>query len=235
MALTGAPFDGPIGAAKVGYKNGQYILNPSTTELVDSELELVVAGTKSAVLMVESEAKELSEEVMLGAVMFGHQQMQIAIDTINELVAEAGKPKWNWQAPAKNDAMIGAIKAAVGDRLGVAFQVRDKLERKDAISALKKDAMASLAAQIEANGWNAAEASKEFAELEYQTLRDSVLSTKIRIAAIALLAFGALGLGLLGADAAGLGGNVLPTPTSTPTATAISTANAIVRRACRGK
>jgi polyribonucleotide nucleotidyltransferase len=181
MALTGAPFDGPIGAAKVGYKNGQYILNPSTTELVDSELELVVAGTKSAVLMVESEAKELSEDVMLGAVMFGHQQMQIAIDTINELVAEAGKPKWNWQAPAKNDAMIVAIRAAVGDRLGGAFQVRDKLERKDAISALKKDVMAGLAGQIEANGWNAAEASKEFAELEYQTLRDSVLSTKIRI------------------------------------------------------
>ena len=181
MALTGAPFDGPIGAAKVGYKNGQYILNPSTTELVDSELELVVAGTKSAVLMVESEAKELSEDVMLGAVMFGHQQMQIAIDTINELVAEAGKPKWNWQAPAKNDAMIAAIKAAVGDRLGGAFQVRDKLERKDAISALKKDVMAGLAGQMEANGWVAAEASKEFAELEYQTLRDSVLSTKIRI------------------------------------------------------
>ena len=181
MALTGAPFDGPIGAAKVGYKNGQYILNPSTTELVDSELELVVAGTKSAVLMVESEAKELSEDVMLGAVMFGHQQMQIAIDTINELVAEAGKPKWNWQAPAKNDAMIAAIKAAVGDRLGGAFQVRDKLERKDAISALKKDVMAGLAGQMEANGWNAAEASKEFAELEYQTLRNSVLSTKIRI------------------------------------------------------
>ena len=181
MALTGAPFDGPIGAAKVGYKNGQYILNPSTTELVDSELELVVAGTKSAVLMVESEAKELSEDVMLGAVMFGHQQMQIAIDTINELVAEAGKPKWNWQAPAKNDAMIAAIKAAVGDRLGGAFQVRDKLERKDAISALKKDVMAGLAGQMEANGWIAAEASKEFAELEYQTLRNSVLSTKIRI------------------------------------------------------
>ncbi|MEQ1511451.1 MAG: polyribonucleotide nucleotidyltransferase [Lysobacteraceae bacterium] len=181
MALTGAPFDGPIGAAKVGYKNGQYILNPSTTELVDSELELVVAGTKSAVLMVESEAKELSEDVMLGAVMFGHQQMQIAIDTINELVAEAGKPKWNWQAPAKNDAMIAAIKSAVGDRLGGAFQVRDKLERKDAISALKKDVMAGLAGQMEANGWVAAEASKEFAELEYQTLRNSVLSTKIRI------------------------------------------------------
>ncbi len=181
LALSGAPFDGPIGAAKVGYKNGQYILNPSTTELVDSDLELVVAGTKNAVLMVESEARELSEDVMLGAVMFGHQQMQIAIDTINELVAEAGKPKWNWQAPAKNDALIGAIKTAVGERLGTAFQVRDKLERKDAISALKKDVMAGLAAQIEANGWNAGEASKEFGELEYQTMRNSVLSTKIRI------------------------------------------------------
>ncbi|MFD0726484.1 polyribonucleotide nucleotidyltransferase [Lysobacter brunescens] len=181
LALTGAPFDGPIGAAKVGYKNGQYILNPSTTELLDSDLELVVAGTKQAVLMVESEAKELSEDVMLGAVVFGHQQMQIAIDTINELVAEAGKPKWDWQAPAKNTALIDALKAALGDRLGAAFQIRDKLERRDAISALKKDVLAGLAAQIEANGWSTAEASKEFGELEYQTMRNSVLSTKVRI------------------------------------------------------
>jgi polyribonucleotide nucleotidyltransferase len=181
LALTGAPFDGPIGAAKVGYKNGQYILNPSTSELLDSDLELVVAGTKNAVLMVESEAKELSEDVMLGAVVFGHQQMQIAIDTINELVAEAGKPKWDWQAPAKNTALIDALKAAIGDRLGAAFQIRDKLERRDAISALKKDVLAGLAAQIEANGWNPAEASKEFGELEYQTMRNSVLSTKVRI------------------------------------------------------
>ena len=181
LALTGAPFDGPIGAAKVGYKNGQYLLNPTTTELVDSELELVVAGTKNAVLMVESEAKELSEDVMLGAVVFGHQQMQIAIDTINELVAEAGRPKWDWQPPAKNAALIDALKGAIADRLGAAFQIRDKLERRDAISALKKDVLASLAAQIEANGWSAAEASKEFGELEYQTMRNSVLSTKVRI------------------------------------------------------
>jgi polyribonucleotide nucleotidyltransferase len=181
LALTGAPFDGPIGAAKVGYKNGQYLLNPGTTELLDSDLELVVAGTKGAVLMVESEAKELSEDVMLGAVMFGHQQMQVAIDAINELVAEAGKPKWDWQAPAKNTALIDALKSAIGDRLGAAFQIRDKLERRDAISALKKDVMAGLAAQIEANGWNTAEVSKEFGELEYQTMRNSVLSTKIRI------------------------------------------------------
>ncbi|MBP6750587.1 MAG: polyribonucleotide nucleotidyltransferase [Xanthomonadaceae bacterium] len=181
LALTGAPFDGPIGAAKVGYKNGEYLLNPTAAELADSDLELVVAGTKNAVLMVESEAKELSEEVMLGAVVFGHKQMQIAIDTINELVAEAGKPKWDWQAPAKNAALIDALKAAIGDRLGAAFQIRDKLARRDAISALKKDVMAGLCDTIQANGWNGAEASKEFGELEYQTMRGSVLSTKVRI------------------------------------------------------
>jgi len=181
LALTGAPFQGPIAAAKVGYRNGQYILNPTISELKDSELELVVAGTKDAVLMVESEAKELSEDVMLGAVIFGHQAQQVAIDAINEMVAEAGKPKWDWQAPAKNEALIDALKAAIGDRLGAAFQIRDKLERRDAISALKKDVMAGLAAQIEANGWSAAEASKEFGEIEYNTMRGSVLATKIRI------------------------------------------------------
>ncbi|TXI46091.1 MAG: polyribonucleotide nucleotidyltransferase [Lysobacter sp.] len=181
LALTGAPFQGPIGAAKVGYKNGEYILNPTVSELKESDLELVVAGTKDAVLMVESEAKELSEDVMLGAVVFGHQAQQVAIDAINALVAEAGKPRWDWQAPAKNDALIDALKAAIGDRLAAAFQIRDKLQRRDAISALKKDVLESVAGQIEANGWSAAEASKEFGELEYRTMRDSVLDTKIRI------------------------------------------------------
>ena len=181
LALSGAPFDGPIGAAKVGYKDGQYLLNPTKAELVDSKLELVVAGTANAVLMVESEAQELSEDVMLGAVVFGHQQMQAAINAINELVAEGGKPKWSWSAPAPNEALVAALKAAIGDRLTQAFAVRDKLERKDAISALKKDVLASLAEQSEANGWKAAELSKEFGELEYQTMRDSVLATKVRI------------------------------------------------------
>ena len=181
VALTGAPFQGPIGAAKVGYKDGQYLLNPTVSELKESQLELVVAGTKDAVLMVESEAAELSEDVMLGAVVFGHQQMQVAIDAINALVAEAGRPKWNWTAPAKNDALIGALQAAIGDKLSTAFQVRDKLERKDAISALKKAVLAEIAPQVEANGWNPAEASKEFGELEYQTMRGSVLATKVRI------------------------------------------------------
>src|SRR5690606_22371229 len=181
LSLSGAPFDGPIGAAKVGYKDGQYLLNPGKTELLESKLELVVAGTANAVLMVESEAMELSEDVMLGAVMFGHQQMQVAIKAINELVAEAGKPKWEWSAPAVDSAMIAALNAAIGDRLTQAFSVRDKLQRRDAISALKKEVIASLAAQIEANGWNPAEVSKQFGELEYQTMRNAVLDTKVRI------------------------------------------------------
>ncbi|KGM52025.1 polynucleotide phosphorylase/polyadenylase [Lysobacter concretionis Ko07 = DSM 16239] len=181
LALSGAPFDGPIGAAKVGYKDGQYLLNPTVSELEDSKLELVVAGTADAVLMVESEADVLSEDVMLGAVMFGHQQMQVAINAINELVAEAGKPKWAWSAPAADETMIAALKTALGDRLAQAFAVRDKLERRDAISALKKDVLASLADQIEANGWDAGEVSKQFSELEYSTLRSTVLDTKVRI------------------------------------------------------
>ncbi len=181
LALCGTPFQGPIGAAKVGYKNGQYLLNPTVTELKDSELELVVAGTESAVLMVESEAKELSEDVMLGAVMFGHSEMQKVITAINELVAEAGTQASNWQAPEKNAALINALKDAVGNKLAEAFQVRDKLQRRDAISVIKTDVLAALAPQMEANGWNTAEAAKEFGELEYRTMRDSVLDSKIRI------------------------------------------------------
>jgi len=181
LALSGAPFNGPIGVAKVGFANGEYILNPSITELATSQLELVVAGTAGAVLMVESEAALLSEQQMLGAVMFGHQQLQAVIKAINELVAEVGVTKWNWQAPAKNDGMIAALKAAVGNRLEAAFAIREKLERRDAISKIKADVMESLKADAEANGWAGGEMSKEFGELEYQTMRGSVLSSKIRI------------------------------------------------------
>jgi len=181
VALTGAPFQGPIGAAKVGYANGEYILNPTASQLKDSQLELVVAGTSEAVLMVESEAAELSEDVMLGAVMFGHRHMQVAINAINELVVEADHKVWDWKAPAKNDAMISALKEAVGTQLASAFQVRDKLQRRDAIAAIKKDVMQVLAGRAEAEGWNAGEMSKEFGELEYQTMRGSVLDTKVRI------------------------------------------------------
>jgi len=181
LALSGMPFAGPIGAAKVGYADGKYLLNPTTTELKTSQLELVVAGTANAVLMVESEAQLLSEDVMLGAVMFGHQQMQAAIKAINELAAEVGVTPWNWKAPTKNEAMISAIKTAVGSRLDGVFQVRDKLERRDAMSALKKEVLASLKESAEANGWLASDMSKEFGELEYQTMRASVLSSRKRI------------------------------------------------------
>ncbi|MEJ5207401.1 polyribonucleotide nucleotidyltransferase [Denitratimonas sp. CY0512] len=181
LALSGIPFNGPIGAAKVGYANGQYLLNPTRTELESSDLELVVAGTAKAVLMVESEAKLLSEDVMLGAVTFGHEQMQTVINAINEFAAEAGKPRWEWQAPARNQGVIDALKGAIGDRLTQAFAIRDKLARRDAISALKKTVLEELTPQIEANAWNAAELSAEFGELEYQTMRQSVLSTKVRI------------------------------------------------------
>lgn len=181
LALAGTPFMGPIGAAKVGYKNGEYILNPTVSELADSQLELVVAGTSNAVLMVESEAALLSEEVMLGAVTFGHREMQKVINAINELTVEAGTKPSTWEAPAKNDALISALKEAIGPRLGEAFQVRDKLQRRDAISAIKKDVVETLAGRVAAEGWNLAELSKEFGELEYRTMRDSVLDTKVRI------------------------------------------------------
>ncbi len=181
LSLAGTPFKGPIGAAKVGYKNGEYILNPTAAELKESQLELVVAGTANAVLMVESEAALLSEEVMLGAVTFGHREMQKVINAINELVAEAGTKPSEWVAPAKNEALISALKQAVGNRLAEAFQVRDKLQRRDAIAAIKKDVTEQLAERVAAEGWNPAELGKEFGELEYRTMRDSVLDTKVRI------------------------------------------------------
>jgi polyribonucleotide nucleotidyltransferase len=181
LSLAGIPFKGPIGAARVGYAKGQYLLNPTASELKESDLDLVVAGTSNAVLMVESEAKLLSEDVMLGAVVFGHQQMQAAIRAIAELAAQAARPSWNWQPPARNEALAAALKATVGERLVQAFAVRDKLQRRDAISAIKSDVMAALKPEAEARGWAAADMAKEFSELEYRTLRDSVLSSKIRI------------------------------------------------------
>ena len=181
LSLAGTPFQGPIGAAKVGYKDGQYILNPTATELKESQLELVVAGTSGAVLMVESEAALLSEDVMLGAVTFGHREMQKVINAINELTVEAGTKPSDWVAPAKNTALIAALKEAVGGQLVEAFKIHDKLQRRDAIAAIKKDVTEQLAGRMESEGWDKAELSKEFGELEYRTMRDSVLDTKIRI------------------------------------------------------
>ena len=181
LSLAGIPFKGPIGAARVGYANGKYLLNPTKTELETSDLDLVVAGTSNAVLMVESEAKLLSEEVMLGAVTFGHRELLKVINAINELTVEVGTKPSAWTAPVKNEAMIAALKESVGTQLASAFAIRDKLQRRDAISGIKQNTMEALAGRIAAENWNAAELAKEFGELEYRTLRDSVLATKQRI------------------------------------------------------
>jgi polyribonucleotide nucleotidyltransferase len=181
LSLAGIPFKGPIGAARVGYTGGKYLLNPTKTELATSDLDLVVAGTSNAVLMVESEAKLLSEDIMLGAVVFGHREMQKVINAINELTVEVGTRPSTWTAPAKNNSLIGAIKESAGDRLTQAFAVRDKLQRRDAISAAKQDVLQSLAGRAESEQWESAELSKEFGELEYRTMRDSVLASKVRI------------------------------------------------------
>jgi polyribonucleotide nucleotidyltransferase len=129
LSVSGVPFSGPIGAARVGYINGAYVLNPGQTARKDSTLDLVVAGTEAAVLMVESEAKQLSEEIMLGAVVFGHEQGNIAINAIHELVRDAGKPVWDWKAPAKNDVLIAKVVALAEEKLRVAYQLRNKQAR----------------------------------------------------------------------------------------------------------
>jgi polyribonucleotide nucleotidyltransferase len=181
LTLAGIPFKGPIGAARVAYVGGKYVLNPSRSQLNDSALDLVVAGTANAVLMVESEAKLLSEDAMLGAVTFGHKAMQTAIRAIAELATEVGKPSWNWQAPQRDVALVAAVRGEVGDKLAAAFQVKDKLQRRDAIAALKADVLAALKPQAEAKAWASADLAAEFADLEYRTMRDSVLKTKVRI------------------------------------------------------
>jgi len=146
LAVSGIPFNGPIGAARVGYVNGQYVLNPGQTERKNSQMDLVVAGTEAAVLMVESEAEQLSEDVMLGAVVFGHEQGNIAIAAINELVRDAGKPEWTWQAPAKDEALIAKVGALAQAKLEAAYQIRNKQARTQACRAAYADVMAGLKA-----------------------------------------------------------------------------------------
>ena len=146
LSVSGIPFAGPIGAARVGYVNGQYVLNPGQTARKDSSLDLVVAGTEAAVLMVESEALQLSEEIMLGAVVFGHEQGKIAIEAIHELVRDAGKPVWNWQAPARDEDLIAKVTAAAEDKLRAAYQLRNKQARTEATRAAYADVLAALKA-----------------------------------------------------------------------------------------
>ena len=146
LSVSGVPFSGPIGAARVGYINGEYVLNPGQTQRKSSQMDLVVAGTETAVLMVESEADQLSEEIMLGAVMFGHAQGAIAINAIHELVRDAGKPLWDWKAPAKDEPLIAKVEALAKDKLTAAYQIRNKQARTQACRSAYADVMAGLKA-----------------------------------------------------------------------------------------
>jgi polyribonucleotide nucleotidyltransferase len=146
LSVSGVPFSGPIGAARVGYVNGEYVLNPGQTARKNSQMDLVVAGTEAAVLMVESEANQLSEEIMLGAVVFGHTQGAIAINAIHELVRDAGKPVWDWAAPAKDETLIAKVGALANDKLAAAYQIRNKQARTQACRAAYSDVMAGLKA-----------------------------------------------------------------------------------------
>ncbi|MBF1166533.1 MAG: polyribonucleotide nucleotidyltransferase, partial [Dechloromonas agitata] len=180
LAISGIPFAGPIGAARVGYINGQYVLCPTLSQLKDSQLDLVVAGTEAAVLMVESEADQLSEEVMLGAVVFGHTEMQKAINAINELVEEAGKPEWEWQAPAKDEALVARLKDLVGAKLEEAYSITSKQTRSQTVKAIAAEAVAALCTGEE-GAPDANTVGNLFFEMEAAIVRGRILSGQPRI------------------------------------------------------
>ncbi|MEI7254246.1 polyribonucleotide nucleotidyltransferase [Dickeya dadantii] len=179
LSLSGIPFNGPIGAARVGYINDQYVLNPTTEELKTSRLDLVVAGTEGAVLMVESEADLLSEDQMLGAVVFGHDQQQIVIENIKSLTAEAGKPKWNWQAPEINVELHDRVKALSEARLGDAYRITEKQERYAQVDTIKSDVVAALLAEDDTLDEN--ELRDILGSIEKNVVRSRVLSGEPRI------------------------------------------------------
>ncbi len=184
LSLSGMPFAGPLGAARVGYVDGQYVLNPTKTQLQSSQMDLVVAGTEQAVLMVESEAQQLPEEIMLGAVVFGHEQMQAAIDAIHELVREAGKPEWDWVAPAQNEELIARVKQHADDELRAAYQIREKQLRTQKLKQLTATLSATLKAEAAASGQQApndVEIGDILFNLESRIVRDQILSGDPRI------------------------------------------------------
>ena len=180
LAISGIPFEGPIGAARVGYINGEYILNPDVEDLKESDLDLVVAGTSEAILMVESQAKILSEEIMLGAVIFGHEQMQIAIQTINELSKEVKKPSWNWVPPPADKNLVLSIEKAAAKDLKNAYTITDKIERQASISNIK-DAICTSYTEKDESEWSVEKISSALSKLEKQLVRERVLDGKLRI------------------------------------------------------
>ncbi|SEI44544.1 polyribonucleotide nucleotidyltransferase [Allopseudospirillum japonicum] len=181
LAISGIPFKGPLGAARIGFNEAQgYFLNPTQAQLVDSKLDMVVAGTDAAVLMVESEAKELTEDQMLGAVLFGHDAMQTAIENIQAFAAEAAKPAWDWQAPAENTQLIAAVQACVGAQIGEAYRITDKMQRYQALDGLKAQAAAQLVTDAE-DAPSADAVKAAFAKLEKRIVRERVLTGEPRI------------------------------------------------------
>ena len=181
LAISGVPFSGPIGAARVAFDDQRgYVLNPTYEELATSRLDMVVAGTEEAVLMVESEAQELTEDQMLGAVLFAHMEFQGAIAAIKEFAAEAGKPAWDWQAPAENTALINAIKSQFGAGIADAYTIVNKQERYTRLGELRDQAVAALSGEDEGK-FPAGEVKDVFGEIEYRTVRESIVNGNPRI------------------------------------------------------
>ncbi|NYT85452.1 polyribonucleotide nucleotidyltransferase [Pollutimonas harenae] len=184
LAISGIPFNGPIGAARVGYIDGQYILNPTSSQMPTSQMDLVVAGTEAAVLMVESEAQNLSEEVMLGGVMFGHEQMQAAINAIHELVAEAGKPEWDWQPAPANEALAIAVASAAQEGLQAAYLIREKQARTNKLRDVYAEVKAKLAEHAAAKCEDVpdnVEVENMLFDLEAKIVRGQILNGEPRI------------------------------------------------------
>ena len=180
LAISGAPFNGPIAAARVGYKNGEYLLNPAVVGLgPDSDLDLIVAGTEHAVLMVESEARGLSEEVMLGAVLFGHEQMQVAIQAIRELAAEVNKKPLAWTPAETNPALAAAVEAIAAERLGAAYRIKEKMARYEALDAIRTELYAELSG--EGTTWTQPQVYGAIERLESQIVRGRILAGEPRI------------------------------------------------------
>ena len=179
LSLSGIPFAGPIGGARVGFNKDGYILNPTYEALQTSDLDMVVAGTQDAVLMVESEAKELTEDQLLGAVLFAHQEMQVVIKAIAELKAEAGKPSWDWQPEAENEALTAAVASSFAAGVGEAYQTVDKMDRQDKLHALREQAVTELV--TDASDFDAGDVSDAFAKLEKKTVRKRIISGEPRI------------------------------------------------------
>lgn len=183
LAISPAPFNGPIGAARVGFINGEYVLNPTLAEMKQSDLDLVVAGTQSAVLMVESEARELSEDQMLGAVLYGHGQQQVVIDNINAFAQAVGNAKQEFVAPAIDEALNEALKAQFTDKVSEAYTITVKQDRYARLDEIKNEALEALAGEPESENYEekAASVKELFEELKYRTVRDNILSGKPRI------------------------------------------------------